>query len=228
LGSPWELREFVLDGSTHLLKETTVKQEPAAAFNAKINNATVQRLAQFVNTNQAAVLANNYTVPDNFSGSSFLGGHALTQFPPVGNPSGTNPHHWNGTTAAGPSFINSDDARQIFSLNTCSGCHGGETQTSFTMVNPVPFGTEAGLAGFLTGTPGISVGGIAPVDIDGNAANGIMTVPDPAGRASDINKRKFADLQRRADDLEVLVNSRCRSIIHIREILLRDPIRFTH
>ncbi len=225
LASPWELREFVLDNGTHLFKETTVKQEPAAKYNTKLNNADVQRLAQFINTMEPSILANNYTVPDVFSSNPFLGGHALTQFPPVGLVA-TNPHHWNGTAAAGPSFINSNDARQVFSLNTCSGCHGGETQTSFTMIDPVPFGTQATLAGFLTGTPGIPVAGRFPQDLDG--ANGIMNVPDPAGRASDNNKRKFNDLQRRADDLEALVNSTCRSIIRIRDILTKDPLRFTH
>lgn len=223
LTNPWELREFVIDNASHLLKETTVKQEPAVRYNAKLSNADVQRLAAYINTNEALILANKYNVPDNFSGSTFLGGHSLTQFPPVGTPSGINPHHWNGTTAAGPSFINNSDARQIFSLNTCSGCHGGETQTFFTMINPVPFGTKAGLAGFLTGN---ATGG--SIDLDGNATNEILNVPDPAGRASSNDKRKFSDLQRRADDLEAFVNAPCRSIFHIRDMLMRDPLRFTH
>jgi hypothetical protein len=192
----------------------------------------VQNLAAYINTNEAAILANNYTVPLTFNGSDFLGGHAFTggevlpAISPVGMPSGMEPHHWNGVTTAGPAFINNADARQIFSLNTCSGCHGGETQTAFTMINPVPFGTQATLSGFLTGTPGIAENGVMPVDLDG--PNGIMSVPDPAGRPSSSSLRSYNDLQRRADDLEVFISSSCRSIFQIRDILTRTPLRFVH
>ncbi|GAB2812061.1 choice-of-anchor X domain-containing protein [Ferruginibacter profundus] len=228
---PWELREFHLSNTTHMLEPAAVKQTPANMYNAKVNNADVQRLAAYINGNEPAILANNYTVPDNFSGHPFLGGHAFTgqtSFPiisPVGMPSGIAPHHWNGTVATGSAFINNSDARQIFSINTCSGCHGGETQTAFTMIDPVPFGTQATLSGFLTGTPGSSFGAIAPVDLDGN--NGIMNVPDPAGRASSNLLRRFNDLQRRADDLQVLVSSSCKSVFTIRDILIHAPLRFT-
>jgi hypothetical protein len=230
----WELREFNLDNTTHLLKSVTVKQTPALKYNAKINNADVQRLAAYINTNEAAILANNYTVPETFSGTSFMGGHALigndpiggTPLSPVGITSGIAPDHWNATTSPGMTFINSDNARQIFSLNTCNGCHAGETQTAFTMVNPVPFGTQATLSGFLTGTPGISAGAIVPIDLDG--ANAIMNVPDPAGRASSNDLRKFNDLQRRADDLQVFVSSSCSSVFGIRDILTKPPLKFVH
>ncbi len=227
---PWELREFNLDNMTHLLKSVTVKQTPAVKFNVKLNNTDVQMLAAYINTNEAAILANNYIVPKIISGTSFLGGHAhngrpiLPPIRPVGMPLGEAPTHWNGFTSAGMAFINSDDARQVFSLNTCSGCHGGETQTSFTMIDPVPYGTQATLAGFLSGTPGIPFSGITPVDLDG--ANGIMNVPDPAGRASSNDLRKFSDLQRRADDLQDLVFSICISVFRVREILMHQPMKF--
>ena len=80
-----------------------------------------------------------------------MGGHALTKAPPAGN-SIPQVHHWDGTTSNIPlSFITDDTVRHLFSLNTCSGCHGGETQTGFTQVDPVFFGTQATLSGFLTG-----------------------------------------------------------------------------
>jgi len=229
---PWELREFHLDNTTHLLEPATVAKTPAEKYNAKLNNADVQLLVSFVNTNQVAIEDNDYSVPPSFSGQPFLGAHAFTgrsPFPvisPVGMPSGVAPFHWNGLNTAGPAFITSADARQVFSLNTCGGCHGGETQTAFTMIDPVPFGTQATLSGFLTGTPGISTGGVAPVDLDGN--NGIMNVPDPAGRTSSNDLRKFNDLQRRADDLQLLVSSSCSSVFIIKEILLRKPLGFVH
>ena len=229
----WELREFHLDNSTGQLKSATTAQSPAVKYNAKTNNADVQLLASFINTKQSAILAGRYKVPLYYNGTPFLGGHDFTgksgvipPLMPIGMPSGIEPHHWNGTTTAGPSFINSDDARQQFSLNTCSGCHSGETQTGFTMIDPVPYGTPARLSGFLTGTPGIAVNGVTPVDLDG--PNGMMNVPDPAGRASSNNLRRFNDLQRRADDLQALVSGSCVSIFHIREILMRKPLNSVH
>ena len=229
----WELREFHLDNSTGQLKSATTAQSPAVKYNAKTNNTDVQLLASFVNAKQSAILAGRYKVPLSYSGTPFLGGHDFTgksglipPLRPIGMPSGIEPHHWNGTTTAGASFINSDDARQQFSLNTCSGCHSGETQTGFTMIDPVPYGTPARLSGFLTGTPGIAINGITPVDLDG--PNGIMNVPDPAGRASSNSLRKFNDLQRRADDLQALVSSSCVSIFHIKEILMRKQLNAVH
>jgi hypothetical protein len=44
------------------------------------------------------------------------------------------------------------DARHLFSLTTCNGCHGGETKTSeFLHVAPRDVGERSVLSGFLTG-----------------------------------------------------------------------------
>lgn len=231
---PWELREFKLDNTTHFLQPSVVKQEPAVKYNAKLNNIDVQLLATYINSNQFAIEANNYTVPLAIGSVNFLGGKAHTGLQsalppilPIGMPTGIAPHHWDGTSTMGSGFINSDNARQVFSLGTCSGCHSGETQTAFTMINPVPFGTQATLSGFLTGTAGIGTAGVNPVDLDG-PTNSIMNVPDPAGRASLNSLRRFNDLQRRADDLQSFVTTSCRSIFNIRDILLRKPLQFVH
>jgi hypothetical protein len=232
LSSPWELREFNIDNTTHKLKPVTVKQEPAVKYNTKIGDLDVERLVIYINNNEASILLNKFTIPDNitdvFGSGSFLGGHAITQFPPTGGVGiiiPPKPHHWDGEASQQGFFINNDDARQIFSLNTCSGCHGGETQTFFTMIDPVPFGTEAGLSGFLTGHANSPDG--SAIDLDGSL-NDIMFVPDPARRFSTITLRQFNDLQRRSDDLDAFVNAPCRSIRNIRNILMRDPIRFSH
>lgn len=39
-----------------------------------------------------------------------------------------------------------------FSLNTCNGCHGGETNTAFLHIFPRFEGEQSSLSGFLTGT----------------------------------------------------------------------------
>jgi hypothetical protein len=49
-----------------------------------------------------------------------------------------------------PGILN-PEARHKFSLNTCDGCHGAETQTSFLQVFPRFPGQESSLSGFMTG-----------------------------------------------------------------------------
>ncbi|HEY6978076.1 MAG TPA: hypothetical protein VH396_17370 [Chitinophagaceae bacterium] len=221
----WELREFLISGGTHLLQETTVQKEPAVKYNAKVDNANVRRLKRFADKNQAAIKNNTYTVPKKFQRNAFLGGHAFTRTPPAGNLV-PQVHHWDGTTSSFPlSFITDDTVRHLFSLNTCSGCHGGETQTGFTHVDPVFFGTQATLSGFLTG----NAGRIGSFDFDNDNTNGIMTVEDAAGRpASAPEFRGFNDLERRAIDLENLVNATCGSPLQIKEMLMFKPLNMTH
>ncbi|HLP20014.1 MAG TPA: hypothetical protein VK174_06930, partial [Chitinophagales bacterium] len=206
LANPWQLREFNVLGNPGQLQEVTVKQEPDDKYNGHLATSTaadVEVLAKYVNTNQAAIINNTNKVPEMIGANHFLGGAAHTQFPPSGTP--PNVHHWNGTTGAGAGFINSNDARFNFSLNTCSGCHGGETQTFFTQIKPAGFGTAAPLAGFLTG----------------------ISVTDAATRPSSP-QRPFNDLLRRAQDLEKLVNTRCKGIFGIRDILTFKPLNMEH
>jgi hypothetical protein len=138
LGRPWELREFRLDAleGGHL-REVTVKRTPDLSFNESGTTSN------FVNANEAAILAETHDVPLDFPvGRPYLGGAAPTDPGMV----------WRG----GPNPpINSGEARHKFSLNTCNGCHAGETDTRFTHVKPAPFGTEAPLSAFMT--PGVSV-----------------------------------------------------------------------
>jgi hypothetical protein len=219
LASPWELREFNLSGPS--LDLVTVKQEPAVVYNAKVLNPDVQRLADWVNLNSPAILANNFTVPDDIGGIPFLGGKSHTQFPPTGvpNPLPTpRPHHWDADpAAASPARITDNNTRQVFSLNTCSGCHGGETQTFFTHVSPVGFPGPAAISGFLTGAPGL------PLDDPFN-------VPDAAGRptyaAPDI--RGFNDLWRRALDLQALISTPCKPTLIAVKAISVFPSRFSH
>jgi hypothetical protein len=108
-----------------------VKLTPNSSFMEQ-NQSVV---ANFINQNQAAIIAEQHNVPSTFNGVSFLAGSSL-------NTLGA----WN---APG---INSNEARHKFSLNTCNGCHGlGETSTPFLHINPREPGQEAALSGFLTG-----------------------------------------------------------------------------
>ncbi len=129
LSSPWELREFTLSAATGFLKEDTIKLTPDLSFDG------TPTLANFINANESAILAEQHTVPLTFQGSPFLGGAVF-----------------NNLTAWRAPGINNNEARHHFSLNTCNGCHSSEeTGTGFLQVNPRFPGSEAQLSGFLTG-----------------------------------------------------------------------------
>jgi hypothetical protein len=161
LSNRWELRGFVLSPTTGFLDETTVKETPDLSFNGSTT------LADFVNQNAAAIKAvvpgaMAGTVPLQFEGKNFLGGSNFNDLV-----------RWNAPGITDP------DARFGQSLNTCNGCHGPETNTTFLMISP-RFGTnEATLSPFITGT----------------------TVQDPfSGQSRTLN-----DLGRRKADLTGLV-----------------------
>ena len=140
--SPWQLREFTLQTSpTHgKLLPATVKNTPNASFN---NTAT---LASFIASIPAPVLVplqvpSTLPVPRQFIGQNFVG----TEIRYGSGAVPANPP-WNGSPSSDPA------KRFAFSVNTCSGCHLSETGTNFTMVKANGlFGTQAALAGFLTG-----------------------------------------------------------------------------
>ncbi len=123
MGPGWQLREFVIDPATGMLKQTTTKQSPDQSFNG------TQTLADWINANESVILAERHTVP-----AQWLAAEDPESFT------------WN---APG---INNPDARHKFALNTCSGCHFRETGTSFTMVGVRQAGVPTRLSGFITGT----------------------------------------------------------------------------
>jgi hypothetical protein len=170
LGEPWELRAFKLIESGRgrgLLGSVPVKQVPHDAFNA------TETLVDFINNNEENILARNYTVPLALpDGTPFLGGASNMVFAT----------HWAGPRN-GPA-INSNEARHIFSMNTCNGCHARETGTTFTHIRPAPFGLMPNLSGFMTG----------------------IDVPDPVDRNT---IRSFNELNRRAIEFESIVNMSC-------------------
>jgi hypothetical protein len=125
----WELREFRLSAATGLLEPVPVELTPDRSFN---NSPT---LASFINTNQAAIIAEQHTVPPVFQGQPFQGGAIFNDLGAWFAP-GVDP-----------------EARHHFSLNTCNGCHSAqETGVPFLQISPRFPGAEAGLSGFLTGT----------------------------------------------------------------------------
>ncbi|HLL71795.1 MAG TPA: choice-of-anchor X domain-containing protein [Pyrinomonadaceae bacterium] len=183
----WELREFRIGGdppgvNPGQLEEVTVKQTPDLTRNR------TQLLTDYVNLNTPSILTQTHVVPLIFNGQIFLGGSSLAPRNPTA-PVDVNTHWNNGRWPV----ITNRQARHLFSLNTCNACHTGETNTVFTHIKPAPFGTEAGLSGFMNGiTPG---SGIVP-----------FKVVDPADGSP---TRKFNEFRRRRIDLDILVHSPC-------------------
>lgn len=175
LAQPWELREFQLTPSilssrsaiTPLLM-ATVAQTAANSHQQTAN------LANYVNADTSALLNGTHLVPLSFGGNPFRGGasrHTLE-------------FGWDGPPPACTS-IASSDARHVFSLNTCNGCHGGETDTVFKHVEPRAPGSAAELSDFLTG----------------GGTTDLCGIP-----------RNFGDIERRRVDLCQLLDKSCAQI----------------
>ncbi|WP_224240680.1 CARDB domain-containing protein [Hyalangium gracile] len=154
LAEPWEMREFNLTETG--LRPATVKLTPELTF----ENSNM--LSDYIRANQAAILAERHMVPERIGNVSFLGASALV-------PEGI---FWRAPGV-------STEARHKFSLNTCSGCHAGETATDFTHVSPRAAGRQAALSAYLRGG----------------------MVRDPWS----LTWRSFDDLGRRATDMSALV-----------------------
>jgi len=220
----WELRQFVLDSATGNLKQEVVGQAPADKYNAKVVNADVQRMVDYVNKNATTINSETNVVPLTWNGVPFLGGSSRILDSPTGFPPKI--YFWNGTDSTNAStFITNNAARFFFSFNTCSGCHSGETQTHFTHVDPVFFGTEATLSGFLTGTAGSG----GAIDFDNNATNDTMAIKDAALRPSTNPKiRNFNDIKRRALGLKKVASTTCSSVLSISSELMFQPLNAPH
>ncbi len=208
LGFPWELREFHIDASSHQLINVSTKREPQENFNGRSGASTpaIQAFGDFVNANIGEVMNDKQDFPDNLTGGtstfSFIAGHAHTQ--------DANTFHWDAVVAAGAGHINNDTARFHISLNTCSGCHGGETITGaspgthdpFTQIGrPLTAGGPATLSKFLTGDPAFS--------------STPFLVADRANRpAGNPIQWPFNDLERRGRDLIDFASSACFTRFH--------------
>lgn len=155
LAFPWELREFRLNAAGALVEVTT-----ALTPRDTLDGTTALR--DFINQNTATILNQRHAVPLTFAGAPFRAASSQN-----------NIDFWNAPGITNP------NARHLFSLNTCDGCHGAETSTGFLQIQPRVANQVAGLSGFLTG----------------------IDVADPVTGTN----RRFNDLGRRATDLRSLV-----------------------
>lgn len=156
LGGSWHLREFRLTSAG--LRAVSVRQTPDLAYNGARSGARAAELAAWINARQAAVLAGRHTVTD-FLGAGagappLLGAFAENRsvpklvFGPAEEPLWLS-SLWRAAGIASPML------RHKFSVSTCDGCHGRDTDTTFVHVGTPEHGTQVGheaqLSGFLTG-----------------------------------------------------------------------------
>ncbi|WP_415835268.1 hypothetical protein [Corallococcus soli] len=152
----WELREF------HFGPMGLTAAKVALTPELFLDNSPL--LASYIQQNESAILAGTHDVPSMFQGQGFQAGSAITPFFFFFNAPGVNA-----------------EARHQFSVNTCNGCHSGETNTLFLHVGPRSAGQTAFLSPFL----------LSP-----------SPMPDPTSPGPG---RVFHDLGRRGEDLTALV-----------------------
>jgi hypothetical protein len=213
-GRQWELREFTLTNeslpgdppATGLLRKHTVARTPddstysAGGPDPRINPFVATQVVPAAATPASCNLVPNYTVPLSYpvAGSPLRGGNSLIP-----------PPFWRATL--NPATPHNICARHQFSLNTCNGCHFGETatngvgsNTSFTHIDPLS-PAPVPLSKFLTGGgPGLT-----------------FNVADPQYGSSTI--WKYADLQRRLQRLFDLSHcTSCVGVITARPALIQQ------
>ena len=224
--NPWDIRDFEIDAATHKLKIIHPNKEPMENSNGfaigngvVINTTNLANLKNFVNSLPMTVLDPSppYTIPNNL-----MGMHAPMRILPPSR------YHWRGNTTN----VIIPFSRREFSLNTCSGCHKGETRNVFTHVKPRDILQRAPLSGFMTGLGADDNSAVTDIDTD---PIGSFFVTDP-GPTPLSNQKEFNEALRRAIDLEKLVfGSPCsvkigfpRDLIAINQILKFRPINMEH
>jgi hypothetical protein len=177
LGAPWELREFRLwNNSINPASFSTTPPPALGLLNSHTVAQTPDRSTKntlfpsYVNANAGTIVAGTYTVPLLWSNTRFRAGRSL-----VTSPAAT-PPFWSLPTSSIPNR----QARHVFSLNTCDGCHGDELGTNFTHVN-----WNGALSPFLSGA---------------------LVVPD---RADSTPVRTFNEVLARQTFLDQVANQSC-------------------
>ena len=128
LQGPWELRELarVRQGATVALKLTTVKNNPNTTFRSGQNG-----FSNWINANVTCptgatnVAACSFNTADGLLPATFAGASGTTALLAASS-----------INDSGSWFVGKTDLKHRFvALNTCSGCHQTETNTSFVQIN---------------------------------------------------------------------------------------------
>jgi len=173
-GRIWQMREFEMASDANPLlrghiEHSTLTTTPTEAFNK------TDALSQYMNANAHKIAKNTHKIPliSSENEKQMATGSVFVGLPFTGQE-----NFWEGSA----DIPVDPETRHLFSLNTCNGCHGRETNTEFVHINPErPAGLPARLSRFMTGSE----------------------VDDPADLST---LRTFNELERRAQDLDALIN----------------------
>ncbi len=124
LDAEWELREFRLDPLGYI-RAAPVAQTPELWM----SDAPQSPLTEWIRQNEAAILANNFSLPQELWGPTAPVSH----------------ERFGWLRNAGLNAM----VRHRVSFNTCSGCHASETRTIFTHIFPRGRGQVARISRFL-------------------------------------------------------------------------------
>jgi hypothetical protein len=191
----WEMREFVLDANG-ALTEQTVRRTPDIGFNKS------KVLADWVN-GAGGTATSPADVPLQLSqGTPFRAGSAIMP---------DDAFFWQGSTT---DPITPPETRRIFSLNTCNGCHAGETGTGFTHLSLT---VTSGMVGTTTTTvPGCTSTAFGTVSRSGFltgedfAGPGTSTTIDTTATSTTTSTTiHYADLEQRSIALSGFAGATC-------------------
>ncbi len=137
-GQGREFRQFHLSGNS--LSLTELSQTPAFIF-SRPNSPEQRALSEFLHAQDPLIRSGIHQLPSFLSAGRqtlpVLAGSAIL-------PAGAQGYYWD------PGPLVSREARRIFSLNTCTGCHAGETACAEGLhIHPRAAGAEAVLSTFL-------------------------------------------------------------------------------
>ena len=195
-GADREFRQFKLEDGH--LRPAPLTQTPAPPF-AKRHGREHDLLAEFLHERDPLIRSGVHHLPATLAGrrgtAPLLAGSA---FIPAAEPD----FHWEIGGAVSP------DARRIYSLNTCNGCHAGETGCRDGLhVHPRTAGTAARLSEFL------------------RTDQQPLRVADPARHAEKVEYREMED---RAAIFAALLENKERDRLGDLHEVLRRRLQRTH
>jgi hypothetical protein len=191
-----EFRQFSLSGNR--LTPTELSQTPAAVFN-RPKSPEQRALAEFLHEQEPLIRSGIHQLPALLPNARLstptLAGSATI-------PAGADGYYWD------PGPVVARDARRIFSLNTCTGCHAGETACAEGLhIHPRAAGTEAALSTFL------------------NRDRTPLRLNDPDSKGLKVQYEEMSD---RADILAALLEPKDRATMNALHPILRARLARTH
>lgn len=181
-GVRWTFTEFEHDPITKVLRRSTLKQSPSEGLHTQdsaflgqwiVNNKAAIQGTQMVGRSYPGYPVPNYYMPLTSSGTVLRGGFNRLDSTVESSFfwNAANPGIWEGEWA---------ELRHLFSLASCSGCHGRETNTGFLHIQ----NSDSGPA------------------VTSDFLRGPLNVTDPVTGEN----RKFDEMGRREEDLKALVS----------------------